>query len=200
MPAQRSSAATPVRSRAAMALAASLLLTACGQTGPGENVDATATDAAPVAVDPASRAGSVVRDTAQPAPAPMPATPPIQTQQGPDGVRVDLTRAAVTGDILTVQLAYVAPGDQSFSDYFPADEVSVIDDATSQRYGILKDQSGAWLAAPLFVDKNIRPSAQKGGTAIVWMKFPAPPATSPTVSVNIPKVGPFDGVPVSRQR
>ena len=181
-------------------LVALVLLASCGQAGPNENSDAATGDATPIAVDPASTTGSVVRDTAQPASAPAPVAPPIQTQQGPDGVRVDLTRAAVTGDILTVQLAYIAPGDESFSDYFPAEEVSVIDDATSQRYGILKDQSGAWLAAPLFVTKNIRPSAQKGETAIVWMKFPAPPATSPTVSVNIPKVGPFDGVPVSRQQ
>ncbi len=125
---------------------------------------------------------------------------PIQTQQGPEGARVDLTRAAVTGDILTVQLSYTAASDKSFSDYFRADEVSVIDDATSQRYGILKDQTGAWLAAPLFVSHSIRVSAQKGETAIVWMKFPAPPATSRTVSVNVPKVGPFDGVPISRQQ
>jgi hypothetical protein len=162
-----------------------------------ENSDVPKADPSP-AVDPSSATGSVVRDTAQPAPAPAPVATPIQTQQGPEGARVDLTRAAVTGDILTVQLAYTAPSDKPFSDYFRAEEVSVIDDATSQRYGILKDQTGAWLAAPLFVTHSIRPSAQKGETAIVWMKFPAPPVTSRTISVNVPKVGPFDGVPVSR--
>ncbi|WP_129586260.1 hypothetical protein [Sphingomonas montana] len=179
---------------------ASLILAACGQGGSNETAATASADPVPVAVDPTSATGSVVRDTARPAPAPAPVVTPIQTQQGPEGTRVDLTRAAVTGDILTVQLAYTAASDKSFSDYFRADEVSVIDDATSQRYGILKDQTGAWLAAPLFVSHSIRASGQKGETAIVWMKFPAPPATSRAVSVNVPKVGPFDGVPISRQQ
>jgi hypothetical protein len=33
---------------------------------------------------------------------------------------------------------------------------------------------------------------------IFWVKFPAPPATSKTVSLNLPKTAPFDGVPVTR--
>ena len=180
--------------RAAQISIVPIVLASCGEGASNRQENAEASNAA---VDPTLATGSVVRDT--PAPPPPPVVTPIQTQQGPEGTRVDLTRAAVTGDILTVQLSYTAPADKYFSDHFRAEEVSVIDDTTAQRYGILKDQTGAWLAAPLFVSHSIRTSAQKGETAIVWMKFPAPPATSRTVSINIPKVGPFDGVPVTRQ-
>ena len=61
---------------------------------------------------------------------------------------------------------------------------------------MLKDNDGKWLASPingkdLWVQLANSP-------VIVWFKFPAPAATSKTVSINIPEVAPFDGVPVTR--
>ena len=72
----------------------------------------------------------------------------------------------------------------------------MIDDATSQRIGVLKDNAGEWMASnvsgnSLNTDCEIKPG-------VIWAKFPAPPATSKTVSINLPKVGPFDGIPVTR--
>ncbi|MES2862438.1 MAG: hypothetical protein V4701_13275 [Pseudomonadota bacterium] len=140
-----------------------------------------------------------------PAPAPPPASAPaaaaaMQTQPAADGVQVALTRAQVTGDVLTVQTIFSNPGSSGAGFRFSAEEVNVIDDATAQRYGVLRDSTGRWQASPLQdpTSNYISFGVSQGGSEVVWFKFPAPPATSPTVSINIPGVGPFDGVAVTR--
>jgi hypothetical protein len=126
----------------------------------------------------------------------------IQTRSGPEGLEVDLVRAGITGSILTVELlyrnrtqAYVANVEM------PIQQVSYIDDATAKRYGVLKDESGQYLASPLgkrdkaIVDLGNFSSSGKR-SKVAWFKFPAPPAGTKTVSINIPDVGPYDGISV----
>jgi flagellar basal body L-ring protein FlgH len=146
----------------------------------------------------ASDTGVTREPMAAPEPAPvarMPAQAAIQSQPGPDGAQVDLLKVAVTGDILTVTLR--CSSDQKInSQSFNVDKISVIDDSTSQRLGVLKDDKADWMASNvsgnfLRTDCEVKPG-------IFWVKFPAPPVTSPTVSINLPEVGPFDGVPVTR--
>ncbi len=78
----------------------------------------------------------------------------------------------------------------------------MIDDATSQRIGVLKDNEGNAMVSNLnrssspendnmMVDCTSKPG-------VMWAKFSAPPATSPTVSISLPGVAPFDGIPVQR--
>lgn len=133
-------------------------------------------------------------------PAATPQTPvqAIQTQPGPGGASVALERVAVTGNILTVQLRYI--GGETNNQMFDIEQASVIDDATSNRIGVLKDQEGAYMASPLLAVKSDKMNILYGRDTptIVWFKFPAPPATSATVSINIPGVAPFDGVAVTR--
>ena len=120
----------------------------------------------------------------------------IQTQPGPRGNAVALNRVAVTGDILTVSMTF--SGSTDCCVHIPVDDVSVIDDATSQRIGVLKDNTGKYMAAPLESGgKNVSPEAYKSAS-VLWFKFPAPPATSKTVSIAIPGVAPFDAVSVAR--
>lgn len=128
-------------------------------------------------------------------PTPPPAAPVLQTQPGPKGAQVTLNRVGVTGDVLTVSMTF-AGGD--CCTYIKIDELSVIDDATSQRLGVLKDNAGNPMAAPLYNSdgKELRIDATK--PAVVWAKFPAPPVTSKTVSIAVPQVGPFDAVPITR--
>ncbi len=122
----------------------------------------------------------------------------IQTQPGSDGVVVDLNKVAVTGDVLTVQLSVKAPTDDSKMVNMVASQINLIDDATAQRYSILKDNEGKYLASPMFTSTRVGENVLQGSTSIFWFKFPAPPATSKTVSINLPGVAPFDGVPVTR--
>lgn len=173
------------------AVAASAVLAACGSGTDSAPADKAAEEAA---------AGAQPSPLAAPGPAPAvvaPTTPAIRTNAGPDGTTVDLTRVQVTGNVLTVELRYSPPGSDTTWVYLNADEVSVIDDASSQRLGVLQDNAKQWMAAPLSGDRISLPLSE-GRPGIVWFKFPAPPAGSPTVSVNIPNVSPFDGVPVKR--
>lgn len=119
----------------------------------------------------------------------------IQTQPGPEGSQVALNKVAVTGDVLTVQVTY--SGAKGWS-YPPVEDISVIDDATAQRIGVLKDNAGKPLASPLDGEGKKLWVNLSRSPVIAWFKFPAPAATSKTVSVNIPEVAPFDGVPVTR--
>lgn len=173
-----------------LAAASALALAACGQPAP-ETADTTPVEE-----------GSVTRIDPAPPPAPVPAPAPaaLQTQPGSDGIQVALTRVQVTGDVLTVQLLYSKATESSSTQRFSVEEIAVIDDATSQRYGVLKDAAGRWQAAPLQAagNDNLMIVVRQDAPTVVWFKFPAPPPTSPTVSINIPNVGPFDGVPVTR--
>ena len=143
-------------------------------------------------------AGTVERTQVEaPAPAPAPLQQAaIQTQPGPGGSTVTLNKAAVTGDVLTIQLTYKATC--CHSQTMKMDEVSLVDDATAQRIGVLKDNAGKWLAAPLSSSGEALSIQLNDQPAIVWFKFPAPPATSKTVSLNLPEAAPFDGIPVTR--
>lgn len=178
--------------KAGIALAAAGLgLAAC--SGGGQS--------APAATETETSATTTVTREELPAPnaSPTPLAPAaaIQTQPGPAGYQVALNRVAVTGDVMTVALTYSGG---SCCAYAKLDEVSVIDDATAQRIGVLKDNSGKWMASPMDSRGDRLAIGLGGGDGPrqVWFKFPAPPATSKTVSIAIPEVAPFDAVPVTR--
>lgn len=146
-----------------------------------------------------SATATVTRETTppveEPPVAPMAAPTVIQSQPGPDGSQVDLLKVAVTGDILTVTLR-CSSSEKFNSTAFGLKDISVIDDATSQRIAVLKDNAGEWLASNVAGDNIIADCTLKPG--IIWAKFAAPSAGAKTVSINFPKVAPFDGVPVAR--
>src|SRR3546814_14037662 len=71
----------------------------------------------------------------------MPAATVIQSQPGPDGSQVDLLSVKVTGDILTVAMRCSSP-ERYNRESIRVAQVSVIDDATSQRIGVLKENEG----------------------------------------------------------
>ena len=178
-----------------LAGAAALALTAC-TTKEKPTQDGTAD----------APAGGVTREEAKVEPetspvTPMPAATVIQSQPGPDGSQVDLLSVKVTGDILTVTLRCSSP-ERYNRESIRVAQVSVIDDATSQRIGVLKDNEGNAMVSNLnrssspendnmMVDCTSKPG-------VMWAKFSAPPATSPTVSISLPGVAPFDGIPVQR--
>jgi hypothetical protein len=174
--------------RPLLPLALAAALAAC-QQAPATNEAAAA---------PAPDTTGVAREEVQPSPTPVAAPQPaaIQSQPGPKGNTVALNRVAVTGDILTVSMTYSGSGDCCV--HLKVEDVAVIDDATSQRIGVLKDNTGKWMAAPLESDsRSVTPDDYKS-PSVVWFKFPAPPATSRTVSITVPGVAPFDAVPVTR--
>lgn len=173
-----------------------ILLASCTQpTPPAETAN---TPAAPPAASPTPETANPT--IAQPAPTPASASTPIASQPGPQGSQWDLTKAAVTGNLLTVQFAVKPAADKNlfFIDQ-KIEDISVVDDTTSQRYSILKDDTGKPMASPVAsTGRVLHLNIGRGSQGVVWLKFPAPPPSSATVSINIPEVGPFDGVTVQR--
>ncbi|WP_185816780.1 hypothetical protein [Hymenobacter metallilatus] len=184
-----------------VASALALSLAACSQEKPAETTTAPAATETPTApAAPADASAGVERaETAAPA---APATPALGTQPGPRGTQVALTKARVVGDILTVELqASLPPTADSNSETVRAeiDQISYIDDATSRKYNVLKDQSGMYMALPLdYSKKSVAADARKSGPGIMSFKFPAPPATSTTISLSLPGMGSFDGITIQR--
>lgn len=156
--------------------------------------------AAPVANDVATTSSSPA-PASTPEPTGTPAAPPAQlpviaSQPGPKGSTFTLNKMQVVGNVMTVQLTAT---DGSCCSYLKLDEIAVIDDASTRRIAVLKDDTGRWMAAPLTTDgKELRVFDNSGKPQIVWLKFPAPPPESKTMSLTIPQVGPFDGVPIQR--
>jgi hypothetical protein len=153
--------------------------------------------------------GGVVRQTPAPQSSETPSLPKrftvIATRPGSGGLEVDLTSAAVTGEVLTVALRYrnMTTALKEVDVTFSIDQVSINDDATSRRYGVLKDQSGQYMAAPLSDETSIKFSVSPqhyfpGSYEVAWFKFPAPPAQAQTISIKVPKVAPFDNVRIQR--
>lgn len=123
----------------------------------------------------------------------------IATAPGPQGVNVALETVKVTGDVLTVQVRTSAPLLKCCkSELIDVSQVSVIDDATAQQLSVLQDNQGKWLAAPLLSSDSDKIRMSLHETAVIWFKFPAPPPSTRTVSINIPQIAPFDGIPVNR--
>jgi hypothetical protein len=178
-------------------LAPALGLAACSGVNNDTKQEATASDTA------MSTGGVTRTEIAPPEPRvqPMVAQAAIQSQPGPGGSQVDLLKVSVTGDILTVTMR-CSSEERNNSEMFRIANISVIDDATSQRLGVLKDNTGNALvsdfnkASQSQYDYLRADCEQKPG--VIWAKFPAPPPTSTTVSINFPEVAPFDGVPVTR--
>lgn len=183
--------------RMTLSLLTLCLIAACKpQPSPDAATAQPPVDASPSAAD----AATPSEPAAAPQTAPPPASAPIAIQTGPRGSQWELSKAAVTGNVLTVQFNVRTGEENLWNPSLPLSDVSVVDDATSQRYSPLKDGAGKPMAAPLNTvnDQKLKLDIKKNSSGVVWVKFPAPPATSRTVSINIPEVAPFDGVAVQR--
>lgn len=75
-------------------------------------------------------------------------------------------------------------------------DFAYIDESTSKRISLLQDENGKYMVDPSPSDKDINVSGSS--PRIIALKFPAPPETSPTITIDFPGAGSFDSVPVSR--
>lgn len=175
------------------ALTTAFLIAAC-------SVAEESGESAEAADQPAAAAGTnqaepgVIRETAPPE---RPAVTVIDSKPGPDGTQIDLIESRVVGDILTLTFQ-CSSNERNQHESFRVEAISVIDEATSQRIGVLQDDAGNWLTSDSSASSStitVNCGTQPG---IFWAKFPAPPATSPAISVNLPDTAPFYTVPVQR--
>ncbi|HEY2932111.1 MAG TPA: hypothetical protein VGK99_10225 [Acidobacteriota bacterium] len=170
-----------------------------------------ASDAAqPAAASPAATSGATTAPAAS-APAPAPVQPASATaiasaqySADPD-LRCDLLEVKrVSGGAVAIKWRVTnTAGGQKAGDLaasqpksiyydFNWNEIYYIDPAENKKYGFLTDAEGNKI---LEVFWGSLPAGQQ---RLNWAKFPAPPATSTKISVNIPKFAPFEDVPVSQ--
>lgn len=120
---------------------------------------------------------------------------PLQTQPGPRATTWRLVSLeADAGHVLAEFRASTADGERT-AVWIEAEDASLIDDATAMRYRLLLGSDGKLLGTD--GDRQALRIDVEGDTA-VWMKFAAPPEDARTVSIALPRIGTFDGVPLGR--
>ena len=145
---------------------------------------------------------SLIREPAAPQQQQDPAAQAIQSKPFGQGT-LALTKAKVVGQILNVEFMYIPPknekGDYKFTNEHSGKltDFAYIDEATSKRISLLQDESGKYMTDPAAGVSNTI-GLTGNSPKIIALKFPAPPETSPTITIDFPGAGSFDSVPVGR--
>ena len=157
------------------------------------------------APEPASASASnpsLIREPAAPQQQQDPAAQAIQSKPFGDGGTLALTKVKVVGQILNVEFMFI-PAKKENGGYKytiartgKVADFAYIDESTSKRISLLQDENGKYMVDPSPSDKDI--SVSGSSPRIIALKFPAPPETSPTITIDFPGAGSFDSVPVSR--
>ena len=197
-----------VSQSALVVLSALALLTACQKepepTPPPQSQEqAPNPNPAPPAPTPTPASNpSLIREPAAPQQQQDPAAQAIQSKPFGQGT-LALTKAKVVGQILNVEFMYIPPKNEDGSYKFTNEhsgkitDFAYIDEATSKRISLLQDESGKYMTDPAAGVSNTI-GLTGNSPKIIALKFPAPPETSPTITIDFPGAGSFDSVPVSR--
>lgn len=107
-------------------------------------------------------------------------------------VRCDLLGVKrVSGGALLARWRIVNTGAKAVNYDFSWTDVYYIDPAENKKYSNLTDAEGKRILDIWY--GTLGPGEQR----ISWAKYPAPPATSKRISLNVPKFAPFEDVPVT---
>jgi hypothetical protein len=123
------------------------------------------------------------------------------------GVEVALLEVKRTsGDTLTIKWQYrnktqeekkLTKSAFSWSDPFLLSyDAYLIDPVNKKKYLLLKDAEGTPIAARHGRNQDI--TVGGGQNLSTWAKFPTPPSDVTRISIYIPKVAPFEDIPISQ--
>lgn len=197
-----------VSKSALVVLSALALLTACQKEPeptptPQPQEQAPNPNPAPPAPTPTPASNpSLIREPAAPQQQQDPAAQAIQSKPFGQGT-LALTKVKVVGQILNVEFMYIPPKNENGSYKFTNEhsgkitDFAYVDEATSKRISLLQDESGKYMTDPAAGVSNTI-GLTGNSPKIIALKFPAPPETSPTITIDFPGAGSFDSVPVAR--
>lgn len=135
-----------------------------------------AVDPAPAAAPPQAKPGSVIASA--------------QYSNDPN-LRCDVLEVKrVSGGALLARWRFVNTGAKPVAYDFSWDDIYYIDPVGNKKYNFLT------IDGKRILDQwwgTLQPGEQR----VVWAKYPAPPATSKRISLNVPKFAPFEDIPVS---
>lgn len=111
------------------------------------------------------------------------------------GITADLTECKRKEGVLSVKVQFRNTSDASVNvsiDTHHGEYSGFYVTAADKKYFILTDTEKAPLA-PKYISGDV----EKGGKLLWWAKFPAPPAEVKKINLVIPKVLPFEDVPIT---
>jgi hypothetical protein len=163
------------------------------------NTTSTATTAPATATQAAATSAPVpVPSTATPAPAPAtPSAGALATQETNwKGIVAEVTEFRRKGNTLTAKVRLTNRGSEESKAEVIFKEAYLIDTAGGKKYEVLKDEKGTFIASltqgwnDRWYDSHLKP----GDSYLLWMKFPAPPAETKAITLQIPSTPPFEDV------
>lgn len=192
----------------ALAMSAVVLLAGCKKPAESTTVVTTgqSTQTSVQSAEPAAAAAPAPASGA-PAPAPSSSRPVIASGEyaADPNLRCDLLEVKrVSGGALLVRWRVVNTNGSQQGGSLTATEVKPIyynfdwkdlyyvDPAENKKYGYLTDSEGNRI---LDVWYGNLPTGEQHAN---WAKFPAPPPSSTTISLNLPKFPPFEDVPIAQ--
>jgi hypothetical protein len=198
-----------------IAFLAALLLTGCQQREEPASTAGTDSAAAPAppagseseegsAPSPAAAAatdsvnpGSSTAGGAVPTAAPAPTASLASQETNWSGIVAEVTELRRKGNTLTARVRFRNQGGAEAEPDVHYNEVYVMDLGAGKKYEVLKDEKGNYIAG-LRSGWNNRwyDKVQPGQSAVIWMKFPAPPADVRTVTLQVPGMPPFEDLPI----
>lgn len=129
-----------------------------------------------------------------------PATPPpiVATQEtNVSGVVADVTEFRRKGNTLTAKVRFRNTGTADAEINFEYTAAYLLDTEAGKKYEVLKDEKGTCIAA-LYTGYPCRywVTIKPGAAQTAWMKFPAPPAATRSVTLQVPVAPPFEDLPI----
>lgn len=112
------------------------------------------------------------------------------------GVTADITEFKRKGNTLTVRTRLHNDGGKEAFVTLKYDKCFLLDADAGKKYQVLKDDAGAAIAQVNSGNDEWHESVKPGQTQIIWMKFPAPPATVKSISLSIDNTPPFDDLAI----
>lgn len=133
------------------------------------------------------------------APAAPPAVSASQETNLP-GVVAEVTEFKRKGNTLTAKVRFRNTGTADVDVDFSYAATYLLDAEAAKKYEVLKDEKGYYIAA-LYSSTKDRywVDLPPGASLTAWMKFPAPPATTRSVTLQVPGVPPFEDLPIQDQ-
>lgn len=113
------------------------------------------------------------------------------------GIVAEVTEFRRKGNTLTAKVRFRNQGTVESQPDIYYSQCYLMDAAAGKKYEVLKDENKTYIAGLRsgYTDRwyeNIQP----GGDMLIWMKFPAPPATVKAITLQLPGVPPFDDLAI----
>ena len=158
---------------------------------------AASTDAGAMSAVPDTTGGPPAGTPTVAPPAGAPGTVLASQETNWSGVVVEVTEFLRKGNTLTAKLRVRNQGGAKAEPDFYFSQMYVMDPAGGKKYEVLKDEEGNYIGG---VRSGWRDrwydTLEPGQSALVWMKFPAPPPEVRVVTLQIPNTPPFDDLAI----